>query len=153
MLSYLALVGILLFTPLFTDFLKGWLPDILANPLAASLSAFFVTIPVTGAFFGMIRPIGIVAGLFIVPVSTFFMILAICWFALQAVPFANVVIGKVLDFLYTILDFMVFEAGKVPGLETSNSGLLLIVCVVMFMFFSLAYKKICMIRTRFVPFA
>jgi competence protein ComEC len=160
-LSYLALAGILLFSSMFVEFLKGWIPDFLANPLAASLAAFLVTIPVTGAFFGMIRPIGIVAGLFIVPVSTLFMILAIAWFSLQAIPLVNEfaneflggIIGKVLDFIYTILDFMVLEAGKFPGLAVSNGGVLLIITVLLCVLFFAVYTQIRKVRTQFVPFA
>ncbi len=152
-LSYLALAGILLFSSMFEEFFKGWMPDCLTNPLSASLSAFFVTIPVTGAFFGIIRPIGIVAGLFIVPLVTLFMILSIAWFSLQALPFANELIGKVLDFLYTVLDLMVFEAGKVPGWEVSNGGALLIICILIFIVLFLAYKQIRKVRMRFVPFS
>jgi competence protein ComEC len=152
-LSYLALAGILLLSPMFAEFLKGWMPDTLANGLSASLAAFLATMAVTGSFFGVIRPIGILAGLFIVPIVTLFMITSIVWFALQAVPFINLVIGKVLDFMYTILDMMVLEAGKAPGIETSNTGLLLLICVVMFLVLFLAYKQIRKIRMRFVPFA
>ncbi len=156
-LSYLALAGILLLGPVCMEFLKGWLPDMLANPLSASLAAFLVTIPVTGSFFGMIRPIGIVAGLFIVPVVTLFMILSIVWFTFQAIPFvpdlAGELIGKILDFLYTILDLMVLQAGKVPGWAVSNKGVLLIICLLIFLILFPAYKKIRTIRTRFVPFA
>lgn len=152
-LSYLALAGILLFSPMFMEFLKGWLPDSLASPLAASLAAFLVTMPVTAAFFGMIRPIGIIAGLVIVPVSTLFMILSIVWFCLQAVPFVNDLIGKILDFIYTVLDLLVLKAGKVPGWEVSNSGLLTVFCVLLFIILFLAYKQIQKIRTYFVPFA
>jgi competence protein ComEC len=156
-LSYLALAGILLLGPLFAEFLKGWIPDVLTNPLSASLAAFFATIPVTGAFFGMIRPIGILAGVFIVPLVTLFMILSIAWFALQAIPVignsVGTVIGKVLDFLYTVLDLMVLEAGKVPGLAVSKSGLLLMICASIFIILFLAYKQIRKIRMRFVPFA
>jgi competence protein ComEC len=155
-LSYLALAGIVLFSPMFIEFLKGWMPDMLAAPLAASCAAFFVTIPVVGAFFGMIRPIGIAAGLVIVPLSTLFMILSIAWFCLQAIPFVNVLaaslIGKVLDFLYTILDLLVLEAGKVPGLMVLDSRVS-IICLCLFIILFLAYKKIRTIRMQFVPFA
>jgi competence protein ComEC len=152
-LSYLALAGILLLSPVFLEFFKGWMPDMLANPLSASFAAFLATIPVTGAFFGMIRPVGIVAGLFIVPVVTLFMITAIAWFSLQSVPFVNEVIGKVLDCMYTMLDLLVLEAGKAPGLAVSNSGMLSIVSVLICLLIFLAYKKIRNIRMRFVPFA
>ncbi|MDR2901343.1 MAG: ComEC/Rec2 family competence protein [Treponema sp.] len=151
-LSYLALAGILLFSPMFAEFLKGWLPDIFVASLSASLAAFFATISVTGIFFGIIRPIGIVAGLFIVPVVTLFMILSIAYFFLQAVPFANELIGKVLDFIYTVLDLMVLEAGKVPGLAVSNNLVLLVVCLLSFVVLFAAYKKIRHVRMRFVPF-
>ncbi len=156
-LSYLALAGILILGPVCLEFLKGWLPEMLANPLAASLAAFLATIPVTAVFFGMIRPIGIAAGLVIVPVSTLFMILSIAWFGLQALPFIHVIagklIGKVLDFLYTVLDLMVLEAGKIPGLSLTNHALLVIICIVMYIILFLAYKILRNIRTRFVPFA
>ncbi len=153
MLSYLALGGILLLGPVFMEFLKGWVPDFLANPLSASLAAFLVTTPVTVTFFSMIRPVGILAGIVIVPVSTLFMVLSIIWFSLQPVPLANGLIGKILDFVYDILDLLVSESGKVPGVAVSNSGLLWITCILTCLILFLVYKKIRNVRTRFAPFA
>jgi competence protein ComEC len=153
MLSYLALAGILLFSPLFVEFFKGWLPDFLANPLASSMAAFLVTSPVLAAFFGTIMPIGIAAALVIVPLSTLFMILSIIWFVVQNVPFLSSLIGKVLDFIYTVLDLMVLQAGKVPGWAVTNTAVICVMCIVIGLILLLAYKQIRKVRMRFVPFA
>jgi competence protein ComEC len=125
-LSYLALWGILQAAPLFHGLFRGKIPESLLSPLSASLGAFLATSAVTTAFFGVLRPIGIVAGLLIVPVTTVFMIGSLIWlalsFALGLAPgilssILSLPLAKILSFLYRVLEWIVSLAARAPGFE------------------------------------
>jgi competence protein ComEC len=120
-LSYLALWGILRAGPLFQGLCRGKIPKSLLDPLSASLGAFLATGAVTAAFFGILRPVGIAAGLLIVPLTTVFMIGSLIWlvsgFAL-ALGLQPAVLGPlagILSFLYRLLEQIVSFAARVPG--------------------------------------
>jgi competence protein ComEC len=122
-LSYLALWGILRAGPLFQGLFRGKIPEFLLSPLSASLGAFLATASVTAAFFGVLRPVGIAAGLLIVPLTTVFMIGSLVWlvsgfaFSLAGIPPS--VLGRplagVLSFLYRVLEGIVSFASRAPG--------------------------------------
>jgi competence protein ComEC len=126
-LSYLALAGILTLGETLRNLFRGRLPEVLSGSLCASLGAFIVTAPVVALFFGSLRPIGIVAGLFLAPLSSLFMVLAL---AALAASFLPLPLWNLLDFLLTLLyrfvEFLVSLAGRVPGFQISNSILVLI---------------------------
>ncbi|MDR0450037.1 MAG: ComEC/Rec2 family competence protein [Treponema sp.] len=122
-LSYLALWGILRAGPLFQGLFRGIIPESLLSPLAASLGAFLATGAVTAAFFGVLRPVGIIAGLLIVPLTTVFMIASLIWlaagFALAPAGIQPSALGglpaRILSFLYRILEQIVSLASRAPG--------------------------------------
>jgi competence protein ComEC len=122
-LSYLALAGILTVGEFFHKIFRGWLPESLAQPLAASLGAYLATQAVAAAYFGMIRPVGILAGLVIVPLTTVFMIGAM---AALAFSFFSPVLMNIADMglslLYALLDRAVSLAALVPGFAANNWG-------------------------------
>jgi competence protein ComEC len=125
-LSYLGLGGMLLGGLIIRDLCRGTLPDFLAQPLSASLGAFIATAPVVAACFGSLRPVGILAGLAVIPLTTLFMILAMAYLALSLVlPPLALLLGKGLAVLYRLLGFLVEFAGKAPGIEVSQGGLVL----------------------------
>jgi competence protein ComEC len=116
-LSYLALAGILLVGENIRTMLRGKLPEFLNQPLAASLGAFIATSAVTAASFGILRPVGILAGLVIVPLTSVFMIGAMAALVLNfSVPFAARPLGFVLSLIYYILDRLVSLAALAPGI-------------------------------------
>jgi competence protein ComEC len=121
-LSYLALWGILRAGPLFQGLFRGKIPKSLLDPLSASLGAFLATGAVTAAFFGVLRPVGIAAGLLIVPLSTVFMIGSLVWlvsgFALALAGLQPSALGPltgILSFLYRLLEEIVSFAARIPG--------------------------------------
>jgi competence protein ComEC len=127
-LSYLALWGILRAGPLFQGLFRGMIPESLLSPLSASLGAFLATGAVTAAFFGVLRPVGIVAGLLIVPLTTVFMIGSLIWlvsgFLLALAPglspgLQSSALGRlpagILSFLYQVLERIVSLASRMPG--------------------------------------
>jgi competence protein ComEC len=118
-LSYLALVGILTVGEFLHGLLRGRLPELLTSPLSASVGAYLATQVVVAAAFGIIRPVGLLAGLIIVPLTTVFMVGAMAALALSFVsPFLTNLLGIGLEVCYSILDWLVSLAARVPGLST-----------------------------------
>jgi competence protein ComEC len=123
-LSYGALAGILTMSgPLFNG-MRRCLPPVIGASLAASLAAFIATLSITAGFFGTIRPVGIVCGLFLGPLSTVFMIGALLFPAVP--PFLRMLINRGMDMLYIVLEKIVFTAGRVPPIGVSLVPALLI---------------------------
>ena len=121
-LSYLALFGILTLGESLRSLFRGRLPEIIAGGLSASIGAFVFTAPVVSLFFGSQRPIGIIAGLLLAPISSVFMIFSLAALAVSFLPFP---LWDALDFVltqvYRILESIVSIAGHVPGLSVPNA--------------------------------
>jgi competence protein ComEC len=127
-LSYLALGGILTAGETLGGILRGRLPEFLIQPLAASLGASLSTAAVTTAAFGMVRPVGILAGLIIVPLTTLFMIGAMAALALDFLaPFLTVPLDQGLSLLYALMGRLVSLAAAVPGLSSRGWGAALLI--------------------------
>jgi competence protein ComEC len=119
-LSYLALAGILLTGEDINSLLKGKIPEILGGSLSASLGAFAATAAVSAFFFGVLRPVGIVAALFITPLASLFMVLSLAALVVSfLVPPLFGPLSFVLTVLYRALEFSVDLTGKAPGLDSS----------------------------------
>ncbi|GHT68986.1 hypothetical protein FACS1894110_17620 [Spirochaetia bacterium] len=117
-LSYLALWGILRVGEAIHELWRGKIPELFLSPLTASLGAFVATAAVSVYYFNTLRPIGIVAGLLIVPLTTVFMIGALIYLALSfCIPALTAPLGMGLSFLYRILDALVSFAARAPGLN------------------------------------
>jgi competence protein ComEC len=115
-LSYLALAGILTAGESVKELFRGRVPEIVGVSLAASIGAFIVTAPVVAFFFGTLQPVGVIAGLVIVPAASLFMILALAGLVLSfTAPLLFEPVSRVLTLLYRLLELMVSAAGKVPG--------------------------------------
>ncbi|MDR2402981.1 MAG: ComEC/Rec2 family competence protein [Spirochaetaceae bacterium] len=126
-LSYLALWGLLVPGEGLYGLFRGRIPDLLSRPLSASLGAFIATAAVSAAFFGVLRPVGILAGILIVPLTTVFMIGSMIWLALNCLlPLLAIPAGLVLSFLYGILFRLVQVAGRVPGIGTADPQVVLV---------------------------
>jgi competence protein ComEC len=123
MLSYLALAGILTMGEFFHTILRGRMPELLARPLSASLGAYLATQAVVAASFGIARPVGLLAGLLIIPLTTVFMIGAMAALALSFIaPFLVNSIGVGLSLVYSLLDYTVSLAAMVPGVAVNGWG-------------------------------
>ncbi|MDR2631225.1 MAG: ComEC/Rec2 family competence protein [Spirochaetaceae bacterium] len=150
MLSYLALGGILTAGEAVHDLIRGKIPEILAQPLSASLGAFIATVAISAAAFGVIRPGGIGVGLGIVPLSTFFMILAIVYLGLSFfLPPLTGIVDPVLSVLYDLLGGTVLLGSRIPAVEGISPAILgcislVLVCGLLYVqnYFALLRKKI-----------
>ncbi|GHV41036.1 hypothetical protein AGMMS49546_16110 [Spirochaetia bacterium] len=117
-LSYLALWGILRPGNAIHELWRGKVPELVLQPLTASLGAFIATAAVSVYFFGGLRPIGIAAGLLIVPLTTVFMISAMIWLGLSfCLPVLTVPLGAGLSLLYRVLEALVSLAARAPGID------------------------------------
>jgi competence protein ComEC len=126
-LSYLALAGILTLGQTIRELLRGRIPEILGGSIAASAGAFILTAPAVSLYFGALRPVGLVAGMIIVPVVSLFMAAALAALVSAFVlPFLFPLFDFVLTLIYRVLDLLVSLAGKVPGLGAANPGAVLV---------------------------
>ena len=140
-LSYLALLGILTLGEMIREMFRGRIPFILAGGLSASIGAFVFSAPVVGFFFGVLRPIGILAGLLLAPLSSLFMVFSLTTLAVSFLPFPLWdFFDFLLTYLYRILEFLVSLAGRVPGLPVSNP-LLILVFSLLFCLLTLFLRK------------
>jgi len=123
-LSYLALVGILIIGKPLSSLFAGKAPDILLQPLAMSCGAFLATAGVCGAVFGILAPVGIITGLVMVPLTTIFMIGSIIWLVLDFISL-SALLNWPLSVLYRLMEIIASVSGKVPGI--SINALLIII--------------------------
>ena len=126
-LSYLALAGILTLGNAFHCLFRGRLPEIISGSLSASLGAFIITAPVVALYFGSLKPIGIIAGLCIAPLSVLFMVLALGALIAGFLPFPVwVFFDFVITMVYRFMEFLISLGAQVPGLAISNPAPVLI---------------------------
>jgi competence protein ComEC len=119
-LSYLALAGILSAGEAINALGRGKVPACLLRPLSASLGAFLATAGITAYCFGILRPVGIVTGLVLVPLTTVFMAGSMAWLALDPVsPALSGLLSPALSLLYGVMEKTVSLASRVPGLKAA----------------------------------
>jgi competence protein ComEC len=153
-LSYLALAGILTLGQGIMRLFRGYLPDFAASPLSASLGAFLATMAVSILFFGSLRPIGIIAGLVMIPLTTVFMIGAMAYLAiLFVIPALAAFIRQGLSIVYFTIERIVFLSGKTPEILFSDIQISIIISIiiprVVFLMHKIIHKK----RVSFESFA
>jgi competence protein ComEC len=128
-LSYTALAGILSAGTALYNIGRGRAPPFLLGPLSASAGAFLATAPVTALFFGILRPVGILSGLFLVPLTTVFMLFAIAWLVLNLIsPALSTAAAVPLSLLYSLMEKTVSLAGRLPGLAAPSPLPVLVIC-------------------------
>jgi competence protein ComEC len=127
-LSYLALFGILVLSKPIYGFFRGWMPDPLGQSLAASMAAFLWTAAASAAFFSVLRPIGIIAGLIITPLTSLFMIGTMLAMAVSfsSLPLLSL-LSKPLSLVYAVISRCVTWASFSPPLPASNTTLVLLI--------------------------
>ena len=154
MLSYLALAGIAALSPAVDDLLRGILPGCVRSPVSASIGAFLATAAVSVAFFDVLRPIGLLAGMILAPAATVIMVGALSWLVLDSLwaPLGFVV-DRGLDLVTFLTHGFVSLAAKVPGMEVGSTALVagvsLAACALLL--YLQRYRN--MTRNRLEPFA
>jgi competence protein ComEC len=139
-LSYLAMLGILITGKALSSLLAGKIPGFILNPFSISVGAFLATAPVVSFTFGMIAPIGIIASLTIVPLTAVFMIVSILWLVLDMFSL-SILLGFPLSFIYRLMEIIAGFAGNIQGIS-ANPYLILIVSVVLsLLIVALEYRR------------
>jgi competence protein ComEC len=119
-LSYLALVGILIIGQALYSLFAGKIPDFLLQPLSLSAGAFLATAGIVSASFGIIAPVGIIASLAIVPLTAVFMAGSIIWLLLETLS-VSFLLDMPLGFIYYSMETIASVAGKAPGISANPS--------------------------------
>jgi competence protein ComEC len=145
MLSYAALTGLLLLGEKVSFLLNGRSPP--AKAFSASLGAFIAAAPFSAAFFGELRPGGIVSGLVVVPLTSLFMAASLLFLACGGFPPAV----KILSFLESVIAKTVSAAALIPGIKTPFfPALTLSLSLAALVFF--AEKRLRLYRSRLESF-
>jgi len=139
-LSYLALVGILVAGKALSFLLAGKVPNFLLQPLSISAGAFTATAGVCSFTFGMIAPIGIIAGLFIVPLTTAFMIGSIIWLVLDFISL-SFLFNMPLLVLYRLMEAIASVSGIIPGISASSALVLAVSVIILLVIIALEHKR------------
>jgi competence protein ComEC len=152
-LSYLALAGILVTGESIVRICGGKIPGAALRPLAASAGAFIATAPVSVFFFGTLRPVGIVAGLAIVPLTGLFMVLSMAWFGLSlALPPLAGFPGMALSLLYGILSRLAVLAARFPPVSGIGTAPAALISAGLTVFLLLLDRRLRRYRNRIDPF-
>lgn len=118
-LSFSAVGGIIITSSPIRQRLQRILPTILAKPLALTIAAQIITLPLLIYHFGVWYPVGIMSSLAITPLITLFMWSAPLLLPLYALPSATVhaVIDKYTVLLYAIIQQGVYWFSKFPAYQ------------------------------------
>ena len=118
-LSYLAMLGILLWTSPIKRFFMRWLPEPIAVSLAISLAAQTAVSPVLFAYFGLVYPGGIPASMALGPLVAAFMWTGILACFAAALPFtpASWVVSFVMKCLFSAITFVVDLCARLPPIQ------------------------------------
>jgi ComEC/Rec2-related protein len=118
-LSYLAMLGILLFTKPLSRLIRKWIPETLALPLSVSLAAQAAVSPVLLAVFGILSPGGIPSSIALGPLITAFM-----WTGILACICSNLppplshpfvwISGFSMNCLYAVIKLVVELCARIP---------------------------------------
>ena len=108
MLSYAAIAGILLVSPLVRPFLCSFLPQKLAESASATAGAWLATSPLTAVLFGHIAPVGLISSIIVTPLaSVFFIVGCIGVFFCLILPFLLYPLNGIMHVLYAALKYAV----------------------------------------------
>jgi len=139
-LSYLALFGILIIGKALSFLFAGKVPDFLLQPLSLSCGAFLATAGICSFTFGTIAPVGIIAGLLIVPLTTVFMIGSIIWLVLDFVSL-SFLLNWPLSVLYRLMEVIASVAGNMPGISANFILILVLSLVLSLLIVVFEYKR------------
>jgi len=129
-LSYLALAGILVIgQPLYKLFC-GKAPDFILQPLSASCGAFAATAGVSAFAFGVLAPVGIIVGLALVPLTTFFMIGSLAWLVLDFISLSGL-LNFPLSLIYRLMEGIVSVAASAPRVSAAVPAVILSLSIIL----------------------
>ena len=152
-LSYMALAGILIVGESLNDLFKGKIPAFLLLSLSASAGAFLATAGVVAEVFSVLRPVGILSGLVLTPLTTLFMIGSIIWLILNVLaPSLSPLLSYPLSMLYALMEKVASAAGKIPGM-TLAPRLALVLSLLLIILILWLDCRSRLIRNRLEPFA
>ncbi|WP_428768933.1 ComEC/Rec2 family competence protein [Treponema sp. HNW] len=115
MLSYAAVAGILILTPLISPFLHRILPPLVVSSTASSIGAWIFTAPLCALLFGRITVAGIIASVVVTPLASVFFIAGfICVSLCFIMPFLTGPFGVIMQLLYSVLKYTVLFFGRFP---------------------------------------
>ena len=118
MLSYGALAGIMSFGQIFKILLGKRLFPKLSAGLSESAGAQLFTAPVTLSFFGKLMPVGIIAGMVVSPLVTFFLYAGLTGTLMCLIlPFLSGVFSAIMNIIYFILKEIVLFFAKAPQIR------------------------------------
>jgi competence protein ComEC len=139
-LSYLAMLGILITGKAFSSLLAGKIPGFILDPFSISVGAFLATAGVCSFTFGLIAPAGIIASLAIVPLTTVFMIGSILWLLLDLLSL-SVLLSLPLSLIYRLMEIIAVFAGSIPRISASPSLVLVISLILSLLIVALEYRR------------
>jgi len=152
-LSYLAMLGILVLGKSLGGIFRGALPRFFLDPLALSVGAFVGTAWIVALVFGDLRPVGIFAGIIVAPLTTAFMVGAMIWLALDAaLPALSAPIAWLLSLLYQAKEEIARLASLFPSVSASPR-LVLLLSLLTFAFVLWLDFRLRAHRNRLEPFA
>jgi len=150
-LSYLALVGILMIGRPLHSLFAGKAPDFILQPLSASCGAFLVTAGVTCFSFGVIVPMGIITGLVLVPLTTIFMAGSLLWLVLDFLSLSGF-LSFPLSLLYRLMEGIIFFAGRLGGISAGKPFVILVFSLVISLLIVILEYKQRRARLKLQPF-
>lgn len=108
MLSYAAIAGILLVSPLVRPFLCSFLPQKLAESASATAGAWLATSPLTALLFGHIAPVGLISSIIVTPLASVFFIAGCAGVLFCLIlPFLLYPLNGIMQVLYAALKYAV----------------------------------------------
>jgi len=114
-LSYLAISGIILLSEKINHKIPGIIPPVIRSILSASIAAQIFTAPLVLYYFGVIYPVGIVSGIFLVPLVTIFIWTGII--VLLPLPwFMQKILFWIMDIIYMLIKSSADFFSKFPFL-------------------------------------
>lgn len=117
MLSYGAILGILIASSILQPVLQRFLPQFLALPLTASLGAQIFTAPISIMLFGAIMPIGIISSIIIGPLVLVYLVCGIIFLCLCAImPFLLYPLSGIINAFYTVIVYCVQVFALAPAI-------------------------------------
>ena len=120
MLSYMALAGIALLSPLVFEAARGIIPRFISAGISTSLGAFIFTAPLVAAVFGVLYPIGIILGSLLGALASFIMIGSIIYLLVSlSIPFLSPFVGAIIGKLYHV-HIAVLQIGSLVSVELTN---------------------------------
>lgn len=133
MLSYLALLGLLVLAPRWNHLMRPLIPSFLLNALTASIGAFLATAPLVLVFFGILYPGGIMISPIVGLLVVVFMVGSLGFLLMLVLfPFLAPLFQRVLEILYTLILGILkmgtyFPSFTVTSWKIESAGLLLLV--------------------------